>query len=42
MLLWVLQEVKLATDGTRKMVSRLTCGEGAGKKVESVIIPMLR
>lgn len=36
------KDVQLAADGTRKMVSVLTCGEGAGKKVETVIIPMLR
>lgn len=36
------QDVQLAADGTRKLVSVLTSGEGAGKKVETVIIPMLR
>lgn len=36
------QEVQRAADGTRKLVSVLTSGEGAGKKVETVIIPMLR
>lgn len=36
------QDVKLAADGTRKLVSVLTSGEGIGKKVETVIIPMLR
>ncbi|CAM9397401.1 unnamed protein product [Discosporangium mesarthrocarpum] len=36
-----LEDVKLAMDGTRKMVSRLTSGEGAGKQVETVIIPMV-
>jgi len=36
------QDVQLAADGTRKLVSALTSGEGAGKKVETVIIPMLR
>ncbi|CAN0538204.1 unnamed protein product, partial [Ectocarpus sp. 12 AP-2014] len=37
-----LEDVQLAADGTRKLVSVLTSGEGAGKKVETVIIPMLR
>lgn len=37
-----MQDVQLAADGTRKLVSVLTSGEGAGKKVETVIIPMLR
>lgn len=37
-----LEDVQLAADGTRKMVSILTCGEGEGKKIETVIIPMLR
>lgn len=36
------QDVQLAADGTRKLVSVLTSGEGAGKNVETVIIPMLR
>lgn len=40
--IWDVQDVQLATDGTRKLVSVLTSGEGAGKKVETVIIPMLR
>lgn len=37
-----MQDVQLAADGTRKLVSVLTSGEGAGKKVETVVIPMLR
>lgn len=37
-----MQDVQLAADGTRKLVSVLTSGEGVGKKVETVIIPMLR
>ncbi|CAM9381829.1 unnamed protein product, partial [Hapterophycus canaliculatus] len=37
-----LEGVQLAADGTRKLVSVLTSGEGLGKKVETVIIPMLR
>ncbi|CAM9586486.1 unnamed protein product [Laminaria digitata] len=37
-----LEDVQSAADGTRKLVSVLTSGEGAGKKVETVIIPMLR
>lgn len=37
-----MQDVQLAADGTRKLVSVLTSGEGIGKKVETVIIPMLR
>ncbi|CAN0106125.1 unnamed protein product [Scytosiphon promiscuus] len=37
-----LEDVQLAVDGTRKLVSVLTAGEGVGKKVETVIIPMLR
>lgn len=34
--------MQLAADGTRKMVSVLTSGEGVGKRVETVIIPMLK
>ncbi|CAM9390879.1 unnamed protein product [Choristocarpus tenellus] len=35
-----LEDIQVTSDGTRKMVSRLTTGEGAGKHVETVIIPM--
>lgn len=38
----MMQDVQVAADGTRKLVSVLTSGEGVGKKVETVLIPMLR
>jgi adenine C2-methylase RlmN of 23S rRNA A2503 and tRNA A37 len=34
--------VARAADGTRKLVFRLTCGEGAGGSVETVLIPVVR
>jgi hypothetical protein len=37
-----LQQVARAADGTRKLVFRLTCGEGAGGSVETVLIPVVR
>jgi hypothetical protein len=37
-----LQQVARAKDGTRKLVFKLTCGEGAGGTVETVLIPVVR
>lgn len=37
-----LQQVVRAKDGTRKLVFKLTTGEGAGGQVEAVLIPVVR
>ncbi|MEW5297772.1 MAG: hypothetical protein WDW36_000956 [Sanguina aurantia] len=37
-----LQQVVRARDGTRKLVFKLTTGEGAGGQVEAVLIPVVR